>query len=58
VQYCGRAAADRHTQTHTDRQTDRHTDVGDHNTFRVVYDSHEMSQSIIGLFEQLTNRNR
>ena len=26
----------------TDRQTHRHTDGGDHNTFRVVYDSREM----------------
>jgi len=23
-------------------QTDRHTDVGDHNTFHIVYVSHEM----------------
>ena len=26
----------------TDTLTDRHTDARDHNTFRVVYDSHEM----------------
>jgi len=24
------------------RHTDRHTDAGDHNTFRVLYDSREM----------------
>jgi len=28
----------------TDRHTDRHTDARDHNTFLVVYDSHEMQQ--------------
>ena len=26
----------------TDTYTDSHTDAGDHNTFRVVYDSREM----------------
>jgi len=36
VSACGRGQADRHTHTF------RHTDAGEHNTFRVVYDSREM----------------
>ena len=30
------------TDTLTERQAYRHTDMGDHNTFRVIYDSREM----------------
>jgi len=30
----------------TDTQTDTHTDAGDHNTFRVAYDSREMQQML------------
>ena len=30
------------TDRQADRQTETHTDAGDHNTFRVVYDSREM----------------
>jgi len=32
---------DRQTDIQTDTQTDTHADAGDHNTFRVVYDSRE-----------------
>ena len=39
VQYVGMQPR---TDTHTHTHTDRHTEAGDHNTFRVVYDSREM----------------